>query len=476
MLRYHMCVVTRDQALKRSIKRLTTATGATADFAVDTAINPTRPINLAIFDARSEMPDRRFLGQVPKSAHVIYIVPGEDLAMRVQLFEDMRVTSLFCYDERFDDDEFISSATKALHGEIFGLQKYFPWGVTTFSMVVKSYEEKGRAIEIMMRYAQMAGVRGPVRDRIQLVADELMMNALYHAPVDSRGQEKYRGMTQKQLAQLPEVNPIQVQYGCSGRYFGVAVRDGGGSLHRDRALEYLVRARSGAQMEKKASGAGLGLISVLHSVSKLVFNLAPGYSTEVIALFDMELFARGKVGARSLHLFTTSASAAAGVDDDDEETRVSTPRAPAPRRAGAPPGSWPPCWGRPLPPCRLPIISSGSGTPAPASRARTPPSGCARSRSAPSRKTPRSASTVTRWMQMSRSPYLPRPTHSISQSLGTATGPGVAPCRPRRSSVPNGSSSHSSGPDKPLVVAWSSPCSASMWGASCDHAPCSIGD
>jgi hypothetical protein len=343
MLRYHMSVVTRDQGLKRSIKRLTTATGATADFALDTALNPTRPINLAIFDARTELPDRRFLSQVPKPAHIIYIVPGEDLAKRVLLFEDVRVTSLFCFDERFDDDEFISSATKALHGEIFGLQKYFPWGVTTFSMVVKSYEEKGRAIEIMMRYAQMAGVRGPVRDRIQLVADELMMNALYHAPVDSRGQEKYRGMTQKQLAQLPEVNPIQVQYGCSGRYFGIAVRDGGGSLHRDRALEYLVRARTAAQMEQKASGAGLGLVSVLHSVSQLVFNLAPGYSTEVIGLFDMELFARGKVGARSLHLFTASASAAAGADaddgDDDQATRVNAPRAPAARRSGGA-GAW----------------------------------------------------------------------------------------------------------------------------------------
>ena len=188
MLRYHMSVVTRDPGLKRSIKRLTTATGSTADFALDTALNPTRPINLAIYDARTELPDRRFLSQVPKPAHIIYIVPGENLAQKVQLFEDVRVTSLFCYDERFDDDEFISSATKALHGEIFGLQKYFPWGVTTFSMVVKNYDEKGRAIEIMMRYAQMAGVRGPVRDRIQLVADELMMNALYHAPVDGRGQ------------------------------------------------------------------------------------------------------------------------------------------------------------------------------------------------------------------------------------------------------------------------------------------------
>ncbi len=340
MLRYHMAVITRDNALKRAIKRLTTATGSTADFIGDaTGLNPEHPISLAIYDARESAPDKLFFAKVPKEAKIIYIIDSEGLIPKVGLFKDERVVSLFSYDAQFDDDEFVATATKALRGEIFGLQKYFPWGVTTFSMVVKNYEEKGRAIEIMMRYGQMAGVRGPVRDRIQLVADELMMNALYHAPVDARGQEKYRGMTQKQLAQLPEVNPIQVQYGCSGRYFGVAVRDGGGSLPRERALEYLVRARTGAQMEQKASGAGLGLISVLHSVSKLVFNLAPGYSTEVVSLFDMELFAKGKVGARSLHLFTASASAAAGTgaheEEDDAETRVSTPRAPAARRGGA---------------------------------------------------------------------------------------------------------------------------------------------
>jgi hypothetical protein len=337
MLRYHMSVITRDAGLRRSIKRLTTATGATADFVAEGGqINPTRPINLAIFDARQETPDRRFLGQIPRGARVLYIVSGEDLVNRVPLFEDHRVTSLFCHDERFDDDEFISSATKALRGEIFGLQKYFPWGVTTFTMLVKNYEEKIRAIDIMMRYAQAAGVRGPVRDRIQLVTDELMMNALYHAPTDERGQEKYLGKTVKQLAQLPEVNAIQVQYGCSGRYFGLAVRDGAGSLRRERALEYLSRARTGARMEDKQSGAGLGLISVLHSVSKLVFNLAPGYSTEVIALLDMELFARGKVGARSLHLFTAQASAEAEAQGEEEEEAAATgTRTRArPRRAG----------------------------------------------------------------------------------------------------------------------------------------------
>ena len=304
MLRYHMAVITRDNALKRAIKRLTTATGSTADYIGDaTGLNPEHPIQLAIYDARESPPDKLFFAKVPKEAKIIYIIDAEGLIPKVGLFKDERVVSLFSYDAQFDDDEFVATATKALRGEIFGLQKYFPWGVTSFSMVVKNHEEKGKAIEILMQYANLAGVRGGVRDRIQLVCDELMMNALYHAPTDKNGQELYAGKTLKELAQLDMVNPIEVRYACSGRYFGVSVRDGGGSLSRDRALEYMRKAQATAAIETKTSGAGLGLVSVLKSVSKLVFNLEHGTSTEVVALFDMELFAKGKVGARSLHLF-----------------------------------------------------------------------------------------------------------------------------------------------------------------------------
>jgi hypothetical protein len=300
-----MIVVTPDNALKRAVKRLTTATGATADFVTaEHEIPGGKTIDLVIFDARDRDPSPQFFQRVPKNARILYILRGESLARRVALFESPKATSLFCYDEQFDDDEFISTATKALRGDVFGLQKYFPWGVTTFTMLVKNYDEKSKAIDIMMEYAKMAGARGPVRDRVQLVADELMMNALYHAPTDDKGLELYRGKTQKELSHIPEVAPIEVQYGCSGRYFGISVRDGFGSLTRERALNYLRRAGMNTQIENKKSGAGLGLISVLQSVSKLIFNLDPGYSTEVIALFDMELFAKGMVGARSLHLFT----------------------------------------------------------------------------------------------------------------------------------------------------------------------------
>jgi hypothetical protein len=335
MLRYHMAVLTTDKALRREVKRVTTATGAHADFLTDASeINPKQPLDLAIFDARAGSPDKLFFAKTPESCRIIYIIPGDSLVDRIPLLTDARVISLLCHDERFDDDEFIATATKGLRGEVFGLQKYFPWGVTTFSMLVKSYEEKGRAIDVLNRYAHLAGVRGPVRDRIQLVADELMMNALYHAPVDEQGLEIYRGRSLKELARLDEVSPIQVQYGCSGRYFGIAVRDGGGSLTRARALEYLTKARTGAAIENKATGAGLGLVSVLRSVSKLVFNLERTSSTEVIGLFDMDLFAKGKVGARSLHLFAQAPTAEAGGALDDNAATRPARRAVASGQAG----------------------------------------------------------------------------------------------------------------------------------------------
>ncbi|RMH45142.1 MAG: hypothetical protein D6689_00665 [Deltaproteobacteria bacterium] len=315
-----MAVITRDNRLKRAVKRVTTATGSRASFIGDASgLDPNDPPQLVVFDARRDNPDKLFFAKVPHDAKIVYIIPGDTLVQKVTLLKDARVTSLLCHDERFDDDEFIATSTKCLRGEIFGLQKYFPWGVTTFSMVVKNYEQKGRAIDVLMQYAKLAGVRGPVRDRIQLVADELMMNALYHAPVDDNGNEIYAGKSLKELAQLEEVSAIQVQYGCSGRYFGIAVRDGGGSLSRQRALEYLTRAKTGSMIEDKAGGAGLGLISVMRSVSKLVFNLDPGHSTEVIGLFDMDLFAKGKVGARSLHLFTEAPRDADDAGDADDE-------------------------------------------------------------------------------------------------------------------------------------------------------------
>jgi anti-sigma regulatory factor (Ser/Thr protein kinase) len=323
MLRHHMSVITGDNRLKREVQRVTASTASTAAFGKDlTALDGDRKPDLVIVDARTERPPVGLHKKVPETAKMIFIV-GDDhkITDDLPVFSDGHVVSVMSHGNNFDADEFIASATKALRGNIFGLNKYFPWGVTTFSMVVKSYQDKNKAIDVLMQYANLAGVRGPVRERIQTVADELMMNALYHAPVDNEGKEIYRDKTLKELVQLPEVPAIEVQYGSTGRYFGISVRDGGGSLSRERAMQYLLKARSNTpEMEQKVGGAGLGLVSVLRSVSKLIFNLEPGTSTEVVGLFDIELFAKGQIGARSLHVFTAVPEPEPEADEEEDES------------------------------------------------------------------------------------------------------------------------------------------------------------
>ncbi|MCA9679737.1 MAG: hypothetical protein H6709_10635 [Kofleriaceae bacterium] len=342
MLRHHLTVITRDNRLKREVQRVTAATASTADFGPDLALLAgDRKPDLVIVDARTEAPPAGLKQKLPDGAQVVYVLDEERLLDGLTYFDDARVTSIMGHGARFDDDEFIASATKALRGNVFGLNKYFPWGVTTYSVVVKNYEQKNKAIDVILRYANLAGVRGPVRDRIQTVADELMMNGLYHAPVDKDGKELYRDRTIKDLAQLDEVSPIEVQYGSSGRYFGISVRDGGGSLTRQRAMQYLSKARAGtADVEKKVGGAGLGLVSVLRSVSKLIINLDPGSSTEVIGLFDMELFAKGKVGARSVHLFTSRGLPEPEVEDEPAPEAPPPVEAPPPAKAASRAGVW----------------------------------------------------------------------------------------------------------------------------------------
>ncbi len=338
MLRHHMTVLTKDNRLKREVQRITAATASTADFGSELSLleGSKRP-DLVIVDGRTGPPLIGLEGKVPPTCPIIHIVDEEQMLDALPRFAEGRVVSIMGYGARFDDDEFIASATKALRGNVFGLNKYFPWGVTTYSVVVNNYEQKSRAIDIIIQYANLAGIRAQVRERIQTVADELMMNALYHAPTDEKGNEKYAGRSFKDLAQLDNVAPIEVQYGSSGRYFGLSVRDGGGSLTRARAMRYLTKATTGtADIEEKIGGAGLGLVSVLRSVSKLVFNLDPGNSTEVIGLFDIELFAKGKVGARSLHLFTARGSTESEADVAPEAEVPPPPPEPLAEPVAAP--------------------------------------------------------------------------------------------------------------------------------------------
>ena len=306
MLRHKILIVSNESTMRRSLKRLMTATGAVTEFVADLSRLPDSPPSLLCVDLRSpSAPKLKELEKVFPDVRLICIVGVQDFAQMVECLKVPRCGSVITYDNDFEPEDFIITVTKLLHGQVFGLQKYFPWGVTLYNMEIGSYEDKVKALDVLNAYAELAGARGPVRDRMALVAEELTINAMYHAPADAAGTPLYRHMARKDLAKLTFDKKVKVACASNGQHFAIAVRDAYGTLDKDTVVKFLSKGTlNRLEPEQRESGAGLGLVTALKNASKLVFNLSPGGGAEVIALFDLDLLAQGRNGVRSVHIFT----------------------------------------------------------------------------------------------------------------------------------------------------------------------------
>jgi hypothetical protein len=307
MLRHKILAISSDPAMRRSLKRLMTATGALTEFVPDLSKIPAEAPSLVAVDLRSaDAPQLKDLEKVFPEKRLVCIVGAQDFAQIVACLKLPRCGSVITYDDRFEPDDFIITVTKLLHGQVFGLQKYFPWGVTVYNMDISNYDEKVRALDVLTTYAELAGARGAVRDRMALVAEELTINGMYHAPVDADGKPLFRHMVRKELTKMQFERPVKVACASNGQHFAVCVRDSYGSLDKDTIVKFLSKGADAKLVpeQQREQGAGLGLVTALKSASKLVFNIAPGIGTEVIALFDMDLLSKGRQGVRSVHIFT----------------------------------------------------------------------------------------------------------------------------------------------------------------------------
>jgi hypothetical protein len=193
---------------------------------------------------------------------------------------------------------------KLFQGDLFGVEKYLTWGARIHERPVTSYAEKRAALADLARFVTEAGARRPVAARIEAVADELIMNALYDAPAVRHGVPRREAQ-----ALDPDVKAL-LSYGCDGRTLGVSVRDHYGELSKEAILDHVARAQrdQGRPTQAPGGGAGLGLYMVLSAVTRFVVNVDPGRLTEVIGLFDVRARGRDQPScARSIHLFTTHA-------------------------------------------------------------------------------------------------------------------------------------------------------------------------
>jgi hypothetical protein len=180
-------------------------------------------------------------------------------------------------------------ATRVLAGDIFGLDKLVQWGTQIHSSLVGDYQEKSLCISQISEFAEQMGVRRKYRESIEQCIDEMLMNALYDAPVDDQGRQIFSEIPTKTRISLRVEQKVVVQYACDGKTFAVAVRDAFGTLERATVLRYLHKClHNEQQIDRKAGGAGLGLYLMTNAASTVLFNVLPGVATEAVCTFDLE--------------------------------------------------------------------------------------------------------------------------------------------------------------------------------------------
>ncbi len=220
---------------------------------------------------------------------VIALLPRSNLAAVVDIMQASDRVAGMLVAEDFDSRQLSAMATRVLSGDIFGVDKLILWGTQIHSCLVGDYQEKSLCIAQISEFAELMGVRRKYRESIEQCIDEMLMNALYDAPVDDQGKHIFSEIPTKTRISLRVEQKVVVQYACDGSQFVVAVRDAFGTLERSTVLRYLHKClHSEQQIDRKVGGAGLGLYLMTNASSTVYFNVLPGVATEAVCCFDLE--------------------------------------------------------------------------------------------------------------------------------------------------------------------------------------------
>ena len=225
------------------------------------------------------------LKRIRKKSHVGVIVERAKLQHLMGFLEDHRVNHVIVGEE-LDRGVFVT-AQKLLTGDIFGIEKYLPEGTPVHYLRLRDFEGRGKAIDTVLEFAAESKMRRQVRSAIGQVTEELLMNALYDAPVDAAGHQVFAEIDPHDRTKSKSPKPVSIRYAATDSQFAIAIRDRFGRLAKNTILSYIEKClTSGNQIDRKTYGAGLGLYLVANAAASYICNVAYGIATEVVCTFD----------------------------------------------------------------------------------------------------------------------------------------------------------------------------------------------
>ena len=180
---------------------------------------------------------------------------------------------------------------------------YLDWGFTGFQEKIPTTAARDAAVDKVQRFISHMGVPKRVGELFGELAHEMLMNAMYDAPVDASGRPKYAQDRKANLSLEGSEQPL-LRLASDGSRLAIQVIDPFGRLQRKHVFGGLMRGLAGGEMDQSHGGAGLGMVVCHNATVAMFFDVVAGKKTEVTGIFDLDLNLREfRSHAKSVHYF-----------------------------------------------------------------------------------------------------------------------------------------------------------------------------
>jgi hypothetical protein len=174
-----------------------------------------------------------------------------------------------------------------LEDRAFGAERLVKEGTKIQTIQLRMALQKQEAVEAVRNYLVALKFQSRMATVIANAVDEILMNAIFDAPVDAMGKHLYDSTSRATNFSLDGPRAVDLHVAYDGAYVALTAVDLFGSLDKNKLLTAISKIYTEQEYRVRSSvaGAGIGLASVFHSGGSFFFASESGVRTEVTVFF-----------------------------------------------------------------------------------------------------------------------------------------------------------------------------------------------
>ncbi len=233
----------------------------------------------------------------------LYFISNRSDEENIALIQKYELSHLVGFDEKNTPLEIMQHYRIFEAKNFWGSGHYLANGIIPDSISFSESKREMSKIPELIKSLSWEDFFDSPADYMNLMANELVSNALYNGPEGKRLGADYP-VDRKSPVFLKGSELIQLKLGIDSHAAVLSVIDCFGTLTKEKVIQSLYRSFQEKTVENKKGGAGLGLYLSYSHGHQFIVNSKPGVKTEVIIVIEKnKRYKNYKSRLKSFHFF-----------------------------------------------------------------------------------------------------------------------------------------------------------------------------